>query len=277
MDSSFLDVLHDSADDHVCSISQRIYIDFCGFFEELIDQDGPRGPHERRLRNVILNRVHVVGDHHRASAKHVARPHQHWQSDFSGDARSFLRNQRRRIARLRNSQLVEQTSKTPPVFRKIDGFRSGANNWNTVAFQFQRKIQRRLTAELHDHALRFFTLHDGQNIFQRERLEIEAVRSVVVRRDGLRIAIHHDRFEAIFAQRKSRMTAAIIKLDALSNTIRPAAQNHDLGPCFRSGFIFVFISGVEIRLKGFKFRRTGVDALEHWSHTVTRALQAHGS
>ena len=62
------------------------------------------------------------------------------------------------------------------------------------ALQRQRQVQRSLAAELDDHAVRLFGVVDIQNFFEREGLEVEAVASVVVGRDGLGIAVDHDRF-----------------------------------------------------------------------------------
>jgi len=94
---------------------------------------------------------------------------------------------------------------------------------DTIAFQLQRKIQRRLTAELNDYSLRLFALYDGEHIFEGERFEIEAVGGIVVRRNRLWIAIYHDGFETVFAQRERGMTAAIVKFNALPDAVRPAA------------------------------------------------------
>ena len=53
-------------------------------------------------------------------------------------------------------------------------------------FQVQRQLQRRLAAVLHDHADRLFLVDDFQHVFQRQRLEVQAVGGVVVGRYGLR-------------------------------------------------------------------------------------------
>ncbi len=277
MHAGFFNVLHDSADDHVGSVGQRVHIDFRGFLKELIDQHRFRRAHQCGLGDVILHGVHVIGNHHGAATEHIARPDQDRQADFAGHAGRFFRNQRGSVARLRNFQFVEQPAETAAVFRQIDRFGSRANDWYAVAFQFQREIQRSLTAELHDYALRFFFFNDCQHIFQSKRFEIEAVGSVVVRRNSLRIAIHHDGFETIFAQCERGVAAAIIKFDSLPNAVWTAAQNHNLGPCMGVGLVFVFVGGIEVRRERFKFRRASIDALEHGSHPVARSLQAHGS
>src|SRR5664280_2641213 len=89
------------------------------------------------------------------------------------------------------------------VFGEINGFGRGADDVDTRSLEWQRKIQRRLTAELHDHSDRraagAFVLADGEHVFERERLEVEAVAGVVVGGDRLRIAVDHDGFVAVLA------------------------------------------------------------------------------
>ena len=166
MNASFLDVLHDSADYYVSAVGKRVHIHFGGFLEELVDQNRARWAHQSGLRHVFLNRIHVVGDHHGATAKHVTWPDQHWQSNFAGDARGFFGNERGAITRLRNFQLVEQASEAAAIFRQIDGFRRGADDGHAVALQLERKIQRGLSAELHDHTGGLLAFYDGENVFQ---------------------------------------------------------------------------------------------------------------
>ncbi len=168
------------------AVGQSVHVDFGGFFEELIDQHRARRAHQCRLRDVFLHGLHIVGDDHGAAAENVAGAHQHWKTDFAGDARGFFGNQRGAVARLRNSQLVEQSAEAAAVFGKVDGFGRGADDGHAVALQVERQIQRRLPAELHDHALRLFAFDDGENVFERERLEVEAVGGVVIGGDRLR-------------------------------------------------------------------------------------------
>ena len=95
------------------------------------------------------------------------------------------------------------------------------------------ELQRRLPAELHDHAeqlsARLLDAHDLQHVLGGERLEVEPVGRVVVGRDGLRIAVDHDRLEARLVEREGGMAAAIVELDALADAVRPAAEDDDLG------------------------------------------------
>jgi len=68
-----------------------------------------------------------------------------------------------------------------------------------LRFSSSARFQRSLTAELHDYALRLF-FSTIASTSSRVSGSNRGGRSVVVRRNSLRIAIHHDGFETIFAQ-----------------------------------------------------------------------------
>ena len=63
-------------------------------------------------------------------------------------------------------------------------------------FQRQGQIERGLSAELHDDAVGLFGVVDVEDVFEGERLEVEAVAGVVVGGDGLGIAVDHDGLDA---------------------------------------------------------------------------------
>ena len=95
-----------------------------------------------------------------------------------------------------------------------------------------RELERRLAAKLHDDALqlavRAFLIDDGEHILRRQRLEVEPVGGIVVRRNRLGIAVDHDGLVARLGQRERGMAAAIVELDTLSDAVRTAAQDDDL-------------------------------------------------
>ena len=97
-----------------------------------------------------------------------------------------------------------------------------------AALQAVRQIERRLPAELHDHAFRLFLVVNVEHVLERERLEVEFVARVVIGRNRFRIRVHHDGFEAELAQREGGVHAAVIEFDSLPDPVRPAAENHDL-------------------------------------------------
>ena len=172
---------------------------------------------------------------------------------------------RRGSRRLRDLQLFEKLVEALAVFGEVDRLRRGADDRHAGRLQRKRKIQRRLSAELHDDADRRsgcgFVLVDLHHVFERERLEVETVAGVVIGRDRLRIAVHHDRLVAVVAQREGRVAAAVIELDSLPDAIRTAAENDDLLAVGRRRFVFFFVGRVEIRREAFELGRAGIDAL----------------
>jgi hypothetical protein len=74
---------------------------------------------------------------------------------------------------------------------------------------------------------------DLQHVLRRQRLEIEPVGGVVVGRDGLGVAVDHDRFVAGIGQREGGVAAAIVELDALADAVGTAAEDDDLLACPR--------------------------------------------
>ena len=193
------------------------------------------------MRHVFLHRVDVVGDDHGASTEHIAGANQHRQTDFTRHARGFFGNERRAVPRLWDAQFVQQAAEPAPVFREVDGFRRCADDGDSVALQFQREVQRRLPSKLHDNACGLFPLHDGENIFQRQRLEVQAIGSVVIGRDRFRIAIYHDGLKPIGPQRERSVAAAVIEFNTLPDAIGATSQNHDFLLGCRVGFVFFLV------------------------------------
>ena len=161
------------------------------------------------------------------------------------------------------------------ILGKIDRLRIGADDFRAVALEFEREIQRSLPAELHDHALRLFAVEDGENIFERERLEIEPVGGVVIGRDRFGIAIHHHGFEAVFLEREGGVAAAIIEFNSLPDAVGTAAENHDFGAIDGARFVLFLVGGIQVRREGFEFGGAGVDALENRSDAEFVAARAH--
>src|SRR5208283_2302176 len=180
------------------------------------------------------------------------------------------------VARLRDFLFFEKPAETAAIFSQIDGFRSGANDGNAIALQFESKIERRLAPELDDHATRLFFFDDGENVFESERLEVKTVRGVVVGRNRLRIAIDHDSFEAIGAKSEAGMAAAVIEFNALPDAVGAAAENHDLLFLGDVGFVFVLVAGIHVGSEGFEFGGAGIDTLENRTNPVASTLQTDG-
>ena len=161
------------------------------------------------------------------------------------------------------------------VFRDVDRVGAGADDRHARRFQRLGELERRLAAVLHDHAERLLDVHDLHDVFERERLEIEAVGGVVVGRDRLRVAVDHDGLEPVFAQRERRMHAAVVELDALADTVGPATEDHDLALVGGPGFALVLVRGIHVRGGRRELRGAGIDPLEHGTDAECATMSAH--
>src|SRR5690606_14937375 len=167
-------------------------------------------------------------------------------------------------------QRVDELLEALAILGDVDRIRRGPDDRRTGGLERTAQFERRLPAVLHDHALRLFLVDDLQHILERERLEVQAIRRIVVGRDRFRIAIHHDRLEARFAQRQRRMHAAVVELDPLTDSIGAAAEDHDLLAVRRVRFAFLFIRGIQIRRGGRELGGTRIDALVHGTNAHRR-------
>ena len=138
-----------------------------------------------------------------------------------------------------------------------------------------RQLQRRLAAELDDDALRALQVHDLHDVLEGQRLEVQAVRGVVVRGDGFRVAVDHDRFVADLLQREGGVHAAIVELDALADAVRPAAEDDDLLPAGRRRLALLLVGRVQIGRGGGELGGAGVHALEHRTDAGLQPGLAH--
>src|SRR5262249_8527086 len=114
-----------------------------------------------------------------------------------------------------------------------------------------------------------FCVDDLEHVLGGERLKVKTVGGVVIGRDGLRITIDHDRFEACLLQRERGVAATIIELDALTDAVWSAAEDDHLLPVRWRGFRGslsgkrCLVGRVHVGGRGGEFGGAGVDALEY--------------
>ena len=119
--------------------------------------------------------------------------------------------------------------------------------------------------------------HDLDHVLGGQRLEIEPVGGVVIGRDGLGVAVDHDRLDAGLAQAVGGMDAAIVELDALADPVRPAAEDdrpcaRSLGSASHSGGVdaVALVAGIHVRGQRGELGGAGVDALVDRMHARAR-------
>ena len=137
------------------------------------------------------------------------------------------------------------------------------------------ELERSLAAELDDRAQRLLAAVDRHHVLERQRLEVEPVRGVVVRRDGLRVAVHHDRLVAGPPEGEDGVDAAVVELDPLADPVGPGAQDHHLPALRRQGLVLHPGRRVEVRGNRHELGGAGVDPLEDAVEPPLRDLAGH--
>ena len=291
MHARLLDMLHDAANEHVLAIGDCVHIDFDGVAQIAVEQQRvlaqqrvdlryglPRitvanvGRHEgsQRRLDIVLETRRVVHDRHGAPAEHIGGADHQRKADLHGHFMRLLDAGGDAVARLAQAQLLDQQLETVAVFGEVDGVGRGAQDRHFGGLKRLGEFQGRLPAELHDDtldaAVLAFLAHDFQHVLGCQRLEIEAVRRVVVGRDGLGIAVDHDRLIARLREGESRVTAAIVEFDALADAVRAASQDDDFlasGGVRFAGMLAeaALIGGIHIGRWRAELGRARIDAL----------------
>ena len=107
------------------------------------------------------------------------------------------------------------------VLRQVDGCGAGSHDGDAGSFETLRQSERGLAAELDDDAgngarLRLRAV-DLEDVLERQRLEVQAISGVVVRGDGLGVAVAHDGLVPGLGQRLRRVDTRVVELDALTD------------------------------------------------------------
>src|SRR5262245_22711581 len=260
MDAGLLDVLLNARDHALLAVGQRVDVDLEGVFQKAVDQHRLFGRGLDGAFHIAFQALLVVNDHHRAPAQHVTRAHEHRIADRGRAPLGLVYRDGRSVNRLRDVQIGEQFAESLAVFGQVDRFGAGADDRNAGLVQPHRQVQRRLAAELHDHAVGLLQLDDAHHVFKRQRLEIEAVGSVVIGRDGLRVAVNHDRLVPVLFERERGVATTVVEFYALPDAVRAGAEDHDLLAVARGGFAFALVGRIEIWSVGLELGAAGVHA-----------------
>ena len=101
-------------------------------------------------------------------------------------------------------------------------------------------------------------------------------RGVVVRRDGLRVAVHHHGLVSERAEGLGRVDAAVVELDSLPDAVRPRAEDHHTRRGSRGrGLVVLAPRRVEVVRSGLDLARTRVDATVDGAQTYSVSSSAY--
>ena len=274
VDARLLDVLHDAADDCPGAVADGVDVDLAGVLEELVDQDGVLGAGLDRLGHVPRQARLVVDDLHGAAAEDEAGPDDDRVADPLGDPPRLVVVGRRVAGRLSQAEPVDDQAEPLAVLGQVDALGAGADDRHAGRLQRPRQVQRRLAAELDDHPDRPDPLADVEHVLDRQRLEEEPVRGVVVGADGLGVRVDHDDLEAVGPQREGGLAAAVVELDPLADPVRPAAEDDHPRPVADPRLVLVLVGRVIVGRDRLELGGAGVDQLEDGVHAAALAVAA---
>ena len=288
MNTSLLDMLQDAADVDLFAVAQGVDVGLDRTLQEAVQIHRVVGADACSLGHVIAQMLGIVGDHHAAAAQHVARTHQQRVANVRGHGLGLLKRGGLARRRIHDAQLVEQGGEALAVLGKVDGIGLGAHNVHAALLEHTRQLKRGLAAKRHHDAVGALNIDDIHDVLVGERLKVQAVGSVVVGRDGLRVAVDHDGLKAAGGQCVARMHAAVIELDTLANAVGAGAQDHGLGLVRRRGLVGGHaLLGIRARavdvlvrlvvvLRGAReLGGAGVDRLHAGNHAQALAVGAH--
>src|SRR3989344_6684203 len=114
------------------------------------------------------------------------------------------------------------------IFRPVYVLGIRTHYFNAVAKELDGQIIRNLTTRGYHHAIWIFELDDIEHALKREFVEVEAIRHVVIGRDGLGIGIDHDRAATLCTQRFERLYARPVEFNGATDCIGSGAKNGNL-------------------------------------------------
>ena len=227
--AGLLDVLHDPADPDVLAVAERVDVDLDRVLQEAVEEDRGALARGRVALEVVQQPVGRVDDLHRAPAEDVARAHEQREADAPGDARAPRpRRAPSRRAAPRSPARSSSAPKRP---------RSSARSIASTPVPRMRHARPRSSpcASLSGVWPPNWTMTPSgrststtaEHVLERQRLEVQPVGRVVVRRDRLGVAVDHHRVAAGLADGHRRVHAAVVELDALADAVGPGAEDHD--------------------------------------------------
>ncbi len=275
MDAGLFDVLHDAADDHIGAVADGVHVHLGGVVQEAVQQYRRLVGDAHRLGEVATQVLLVIDDLHGTATQHVGGTNHQRVGDALGGQHRLLQGGDGAVFRLLEPQALDGRLEALAIFGAVDSIGAGANHRHAVGFQGASQFQRSLAAVLDDDALGLLDPHDFQHVFQGHRFEVETVRGVVVGGDSLRVAVDHDGLVTVFAQGQRRVHAAVVELDALTDTVRAATDDHDLVAVGGVGLALLVIAGVHVGGVGGELGGAGIDPLVDREDVVAGAQFTH--
>ncbi|GBC80874.1 hypothetical protein HRbin09_02124 [bacterium HR09] len=275
MDARFLHVLQNPGNGHAFPIGHQIHIQLQGPLQKTVQKHrvfrlGPQLPFPHASQ--LGSRVHHL---HAPAAQHVGRSQQNRVAEPGGGPFGFRQADHRFTFRLMQAKLSDHRGKPLSIFSEVNRFRRGTQDPHPVLHKRPGKLERGLTPKLHQNTVGLFLLNHFQNVFQSQRLKVQAVGGVPVGGYGFRVAVHHYRGKAFLPQTGHGMDAAGIELNALADAHRTGAQYHYPRARVFLPLVAATEAAVVVRGGGGKLRSAGVHLAVASAQTLSSPQLPH--
>src|SRR5262249_13267312 len=154
------DVLHDAGDDDALSIADSIDIDLDGVFQKSVDEHRLALGDHKRLGDKFFELSLIVTDFHGPAAEHETRPNEIGVANSRGLGTGFIHGPGDAVRRLAQSQSPQKLLEFFAVLRVFDRIDAGADDRYAGTGERAGQVERRLAAELHDHAIGLHAVAD---------------------------------------------------------------------------------------------------------------------
>merc|ERR1712159_783039 len=193
--TGLLDVFHDTTDDDVASrVAQGVTINFRRILKVLVDKHRSVRVDLNGSSNVSLQ-IRVGSDNfHRTTTEDVRGANHDGVTELFGDNQRLVLRASDATRRLQNLKFVQNIDPTLPIFSSIDGVRRSTQNLGEAiagrgrnrvrlesSLESSRETQRSLTTKLDDDTFRTLSFTNVQDVFDRQRFEIQTIRRIVIR------------------------------------------------------------------------------------------------
>ena len=172
-----------------------------------------------------------MGDTAAASSQRVRRTEHYRVADLVRKCKAVLhifhdKGRCHRLADLLHSRLELQT-----VLRLLDGLRCGSDETHAVCLQeacllqLHGKVQSCLSSQCGEYAVRLLLQDELLYHLNRQRLDIDAVRDVLIRHDGRRVGVQQNDLKPFLLQGTARLCSRVVELCCLSDDDRTGTDD----------------------------------------------------
>ena len=206
------------------------------FNENLPDWAGCK-PHSRLLIKLFRR----IRDTTARSAKRVGGPYDHGQAEAFRDNARVLDGRHHLVLWHRLAYFVQHLPEQVAILRRADSLQRRAQQTDVVFLkhtglrQIDGEIEAGLAAQCGQQAVRLLALDHARDGLNRQRLNVDDVRDLMVGHDRRGVRVDEDGRDTLLAEGAAGLRARVVKLGGLADDYRPAAEHKHPGRAIRRG------------------------------------------